>query len=188
MASERLLSVFHHLVDKLARPAPTRIEVIMSEDQLVQQFSGSLLNELGVFDNQNFGADERNTMTDKMACCLLESVFAVDPRYNLDGKSHHIRNEHALKRRFPSSAVSGPFERAIYLEARNILLTMITPQLRSKGMLGLFIEDFISSIEGKPRNHFNDFINLELKEGVGYRIEQLVVQLEKFKHSATGFS
>ena len=170
-----------------------------------EEFNRMFLLEVGAFDHPTLSGEAiKNQVVSVLAGNLLEEVFHPGPHQEagLDGKKHKL-NENIqpyLSMRFPtyrnSSVGYGDIteelkreyeiyhqrERAIDLEARYILLTVVTPSLQDSEGLGIFIEDFISSIGGKPQNRYAHFINQNLRENVASRLDQLGATLNRISN------
>ncbi len=183
---QRVRNFFHGVLFRVPGLKKEETSVDLTPEMRVYSFSFMLLQQLGAFDNPDFGPIERSVLTDKFSSNLLDNVFTANPRDSLDEKKHHVDREEELKGALRTSLTGKDYppnwEKAIYLEARNILLTKVIPALRSEeGMVGTFMGDFISSVEGIPQNRFIGCFRPELRLGVNYRIEQLIKQLDEIK-------
>lgn len=168
-------------------PFPDEIEQI---EQGAERFSRRLLGELKVMDHPIFQSRRiEDPFINQLTANIIDNVFSRTADETLDGKPHPISHEMEITFLFKFSRAANisygtcdgdeEYNRQMDLETRFILLTILTPSLKRKGYLALFIEDLISEIHGRRADRYSLYADTEVTEAVSYRLDKLNDQLEK---------
>ena len=148
-------------------------------EDLARDFTIGVFCGIGVYKHPEFmyRSSSLDLLQERFTAHLLNEVFPPghNPEYTIDGRKHALgRNlEERLGSVFPHQIMGSDCERAIDLEARYILLTVIIPNLRENRMDSLFVEDFISTIKGRPRESYAFMGVNDLRGRVYQRLDSL---------------
>lgn len=168
----------------------------------IEGFSDRFLTGLGAFDHPTLSDSSiKLQFSDQFAANLFEGVYHYGPMptEGLDGKNHKIDEDiwmYCFNKFTPlrnTQAVYGDiagYERReleqiahkrklIDMEARYTLLTVVVPTFKAQGTLGIFVEDFISTIHGRPQNRSLPHIGQELVDNVALRLDHLGKELNR---------